>query len=112
MSAGPRKVIRRRALRLLQDEQHPVYVFSLTAQELLNLADISRISRDDAGKVIGYQRPEVKQHVQDIVNYLNGDQVLFPNSIILALCSDVHFKRGWEPVVDDGVAAAGAVPHR
>ena len=41
---------------------------------MLALADISRISRDNSGKLIGYQRPEVKRHVQDIINYLNGDK--------------------------------------
>src|SRR5436190_17063 len=102
-----RRHLRRRALRLLQDEAHPLYVFSLTGEELLAIADISRISRDDAGKLIGYQRPEVKRHVHDIVTYLNGDQVVFPNSIILALSSAVHFVRSRGPEVDDGLAAAG-----
>lgn len=33
----------------------------------MKIAEISRVSRDDAGKLIGYQRPEVKKHIQDIV---------------------------------------------
>lgn len=103
----PKKYIRRRALRVLQDEAHPLFVFCLTGGELLAIADISRISRADSGKLIGYQRPEVKRHVQDIVNYLNGEQVVFPNSIILALASHVHFVRSRGPEVDDGLAAAG-----
>ena len=37
------------------------------------------------GDLIGYQRPEVRQHVQEITEYLDGDQVLFPNPIIIAL---------------------------
>ena len=48
------KTIRRRALRLLQIEAHPLFLFSLTGAELLQVADISRISRTDAGKLIGY----------------------------------------------------------
>src|ERR1051326_105778 len=74
----PNKHVRRRALRVLQDEAHPLYVFCLTGEELLALAEISRISRDNSGKLSGYQRPEVKRHVQDIANYLNGDKVVFP----------------------------------
>jgi DGQHR domain-containing protein len=107
MPASSRKTIRRRALWLRQDNRHPLYVFSLTGEELLEVADISRISRDNAGKLIGYQRPEVKRHVQDIVNYLNGEEVLFPNSIILAISSAVHFTRSRGPEIDDGLAAAG-----
>src|SRR5262249_33797950 len=69
-------ILRRRALRLLQDEEHPLYVFSLTGKELLRVAEISRVSRDEADKLIGYQRPEVRRHVQDIVSYLDGERVL------------------------------------
>lgn len=107
MEAKRRKVIRRRALRLEQDPAHPLYLFSLTGDELLAIADISRISRNDAGKLIGYQRPEVKRHVQDIVEYLDGDNVLFPNSLILALSSGVRFRSSRGPGVRDGLATAG-----
>lgn len=103
------KSIRRRALRLQQTPEHPLYLFSLTGDELLQLADISRISRDDAGKLIGYHRPEVKKHIQDIVDYLNSDQVLFPNAIILALSSRVRFVRSRGPEVNDGCASAGTI---
>ena len=37
--------------------EYPLYLFSLTAQEILQVADISRVSRDEAGELIGYQRP-------------------------------------------------------
>jgi DGQHR domain-containing protein len=103
------KVIRRRALRLLQDDDHPLYLFTLTGEEIAAVADISRVSRDDAGKLIGYQRPEVKRHVNDIAAYLNGDKVLFPNPIILALSSRVDFTRSRGPDVDDGLGAAGTL---
>ena len=103
------KLLRRRALRIVQTSSHPLYVFSLTGEEVLAVADISRISRTDAGKLLGYQRPEVRRHVQDIVTYLNGDEVLFPNSIILALSSAVRFKPGRGPDVGDPLATAGTL---
>jgi DGQHR domain-containing protein len=108
-------VIRRRALRILQDEGRPVYLFTLRADELLQLAGISRVTRDDQGDLIGYQRPEVKKHVQNIVEYLdsNGGNVIFPNSIILALSSAVVFHQVRGPRVDDeGLADAGTIELR
>ena len=99
--------IRRRVLRIEQDPQHPLYLFGMTGAELLEIADISRVSRDDAGKLLGYQRAEVKKHVQNIVDYLNSGPVLFPNSIILALSSDVRFRGSRGPDVSDGCATAG-----
>ncbi|MFN8864563.1 MAG: DGQHR domain-containing protein DpdB [Gemmatimonadota bacterium] len=106
----PRKtnaVIRRRANVIEQNTAHPVYQFTLTGDEILQIAEISRVSRDDAGKLIGYQRPEVKRHVEDIVAYLNGDNVVFCNSIILALSSKVRFVKSRGPQVDDGEVASG-----
>lgn len=107
MVPNRKRVLRRRALRIDQDSAHPLFLFTLTGEELLAVAEISRISRCDAGKLLGYQRPEVKRHVQDIVDYLNGSDILFPNSIILALSSRVRFRRSRGPGVDDGLAAAG-----
>lgn len=101
--------IRRRVLRIDQDPDHPLYLFGLTGAELLEIADISRVSRDDAGKLLGYQRAEVKKHVQNIVDYLNSGAVLFPNSIILALSSSVRFRGSRGPDVSDGCATAGTL---
>src|SRR2546421_10225873 len=109
MDPERRKIIRRRALRLEQDPAHPLYLFSLTGDELLAIADISRISRNDAGTLIGYQRPEVKRHVQDIVEYLDGDNVLFPNSVILALSSGVRFRSSRGPGVRDSLGTRAGV---
>lgn len=102
-------VLSRRALRVTQTDDFPLYLFSLTAEEILQIADISRVARDHAGELIGYQRPEVRRHIQEIVDYLDGDQVLFPNPIILALSSDVRFTHSRGPKVSDGFAAAGTL---
>jgi len=101
--------IQRRALRIDQNADHPLYMFTLTSDELLQVADISRITRDEAGKLIGYQRADVRKHVQNIVEYLDSDSIIFPNSIILALSSSVKFKQSRGPSTDDGFAKAGTL---
>ncbi len=102
-------VLQRRALCIPQPSGVPLYVFTLTASELFDVADISRISRDGRGELIGYQRREVKRHVDQIVEYLDGDGVLFPNSIIIALPSSVRFRQSRGPSTNDGVAVAGTL---
>lgn len=102
-------VLRRRTLRIEQCKGHPLYLLCLTGTEVLNVADISRVSRDEAGKLLGYQRAEVKRHVQGIVDYLNSDNVLFPNSLILALSSRVRFIASRGPHVSDGLVIAGTL---
>ena len=106
---GRSKTIERRALLIEQNVEHPLYLFTLTGEELLEIADISRISRDNDGKLIGYQRAGVRRHVQDIVDYLNEDSILFPNSIILALSSKVKFMKSRGPATGDGYAKAGII---
>jgi DGQHR domain-containing protein len=84
-------------------------LFTLTAQEILQMADISRVSRDQEGSLIGYQRQEVRQHVKEIVDYLNGDRPLFPNAIILALSPTVTFRSIRGPKAGDGYAISGTL---
>ncbi|MCX6387997.1 MAG: DGQHR domain-containing protein DpdB [Solirubrobacterales bacterium] len=103
------EILRRRALRIDQDPKHPLYIFSLTGEELLKISDISRISRDDGGKLLGYQRGEVRRHIQEITEYLNSPEIVFPNSIILALHSNVRFIRSRGPETDDGCAVSGTL---
>jgi len=90
-SALPERTLRRHALRLSQNPTLPLFLFSLTAREVAHVADISRISRGDKDQLVGYQRPEVRRHVQNITSYLDGNDVLFPNSLILAFSSSVRF---------------------
>jgi DGQHR domain-containing protein len=101
----------RRALQLHQAEGHPLYLFTMTADELFQVADISKVSRDDVGQLIGYQRDEVRTHVDEIVEYLNEDNILFPNSIIIALSPAVRFKssRGPKPRNVDASAVPGTL---
>lgn len=109
MTRSPAPILARRALRITQAAQAPLYIFTLTAAEILQVADISRVSRDDQGELIGYQRPEVRQHIQEITEYLDSDQPLFPNPIIIALPSTVRFTCSRGPNVSDGIAASGTL---
>jgi len=65
-----------RALRIEQTPGCPLYLFSLTASEILQVADISRASRDQSSDLIGYQCPEVRQHIQ----HLSAVKATFPDA--------------------------------
>ena len=50
--ARPKKhSIVRRALKVEQDLEHPLYFFVVKASEILEIADISRVGRDSAGEL-------------------------------------------------------------
>ena len=98
--------------RAIQIEQSPgvyIYMFSLNASEILQVANISRISRNYEGELIGYQRGIVKEHVSEIAEYLNSDDVIFPNPIIIALDRTTKFIASRGPGVSDGTAMAGTL---
>lgn len=103
------EVIERRALRILQREDVPLYLFALAAEDVQRIADVARISRDEFGRLIGYQRPEKKQHVNQILSYLDSESVIFPNGLILALPSSVRFTSSRGPGASDGLSTSGTL---
>lgn len=111
MTTSHEPFIERRALKVEQNSHSPLYLFFLAAEEVSEVADVARISRDEAGKLIGYQRPERKNHVKQILDYLNSGDVLFPNGLILALPDTVRFlsSRGPKGAARDGLATAGTI---
>lgn len=104
------RTIERRALRLDQPGGNTLFCFSLAPTEVLAVADIARIARGDQGELIGYQRDAVRTHVSDIRSYLDSEDVVFPNPIILALDPDaVQWKGSRGPNVSDGFASGGTL---
>lgn len=103
------KILRRRALCIEQALSGPLYLFALRADEIRQVADIARVNRSQANELIGYQRREIRDHVNEILEYLNSDDVLFPNALILALTTEFAFKRSRGPDNHDGLARAGVL---
>ena len=101
--------LERRALRIDQVDAVPLYLFSLAAGDVSDVADVSRISRDEAGRLIGYQRGEKKRHVEQILEYLDSGHPLFPNALIMALPSTTKWRSSRGPAVSDGQASIGTL---
>jgi DGQHR domain-containing protein len=100
-----------RALHTVQGNGTDVYAFFVNGADIVSMADITRISRDENENVKGFQRPEIRSHVKGILDYLNQGANLFPNAIILALSPEVHFaaSRGTRPTGDEGIAQSGTL---
>lgn len=100
-----------RALHTTQGPGLDVYAFFIRGGDIMKIADISRVERDERDALKGFQRPEIQQHVKEIVEYLDQGNVLFPNSLILAMGPDVRFtaSRGTRPANDEGVGQTGTL---
>ncbi len=100
-----------RALHATQAADIDVYAFFMRGADIVRIADISRLGRDEQERLHGFQRPEIRSHVKGIVDYLNQGSVLFPNAIIVAMSPEVHFaaSRGTRPTGDEGTAQTGTL---
>ncbi len=100
-----------RALRTLQGDGIDVYSFFARGGDLLRIADISRIYRGENGRLQGFQRREIRNHVRSICEFLDQGPVIFPNAIILAISPAALFtqSRGAKPDGDTRIADAGTL---
>lgn len=107
----PRNKLIVRALRTEQGEGIEVFSFFAPGDQITKIADISRVFRDETDSLEGFQRKEIKNHVKQIIEYLDKGEVIFPNAIILALSPEIDFKqsRGQEPHGCTEVAKMGTL---
>ena len=97
--------MRFQALCIRQPSGRDVFSFAVTADVLLRLTDVPHIGRGETGDLIGYQRPEVAAHILEIRRYLDSDQAILPNTIVIAFTDEAQFSAFKE--VADGVALRG-----
>lgn len=94
------------ALRTVQ-AGHDLFALFVPAKQILTLAEITHLRRAHSGEIEGFQRPEIRAHVDAIAEYLRRGDVLFPNAIIVALAPGARFctKRGTKNREVEGAAS-------
>jgi DGQHR domain-containing protein len=100
-----------RALHTTQGEGLDVFSFFIKGSDIVKIADLSRLGREDDETLKGFQRPEIRSHVKGIADYISKGNVLFPNAIILALSPQVRFvaSRGTKAAGDEGFSQSGTL---
>jgi DGQHR domain-containing protein len=63
------------------------------AADLLRIAAVSRIGRDEQGHLSGFQRPQIAAHIEEIRDYLEKDTAVLPNPIVVAFTEKVSVKK-------------------
>ena len=87
-----------------QGKDHTLYTFAIDGKQLHCIAQISRIGRGEDFELVGYQRPEVQSHIAEIRNYLESENPMLPNAIVIAFDQTVRFHKTGNPT---GAAQAG-----
>lgn len=80
------------AIAIRQSDKRELYAFAVDGKRLHEFAQVSRLGRDESEKIAGYQRPEVISHIAEIRNYLESEEPMLPNAIVVAFNSRVKFK--------------------
>ena len=87
-----KEVLRVPALKVKQGRNRILYSFAVDGKDLPKFAAISRISRDEGEEIEGYQRPEVISHINEIKSYLESENPMIPNALVIAFDGTVKFE--------------------
>jgi DGQHR domain-containing protein len=99
-----------RAVRATQGVGIEVFTFFLRGEDVLQVAEISRVHRDESDELKGFQRKAIQGHVQGIAEYLDRGDVLFPNAVILAFADVIGFKQSRGPGPEGAVSGTLTIP--
>jgi len=80
------------ALEVHQGPTRTLYSFAVDGKQLALFATISRIHRDSNAEIHGYQRPEVLSHIASIRRYLESEEPMIPNALVIAFDKRVTFE--------------------
>ena len=94
------------ALRVRQGPNRVLYSFAVDGKQLPQFTTVSRIHRGSSTGVQGYQRPEVLSHIAAIRKYLDSEDPMIPNAIVIAFDKRVVFETSG---ANDGISQAGTL---
>src|SRR5262249_13895773 len=80
------------ALRVRQGKNRILFSFAVDGKLLSRFVTITRVSRAASGVIAGYQRPEVLSHINEIRSYLESDDPMIPNAVVVAFDDRVRFE--------------------
>ena len=74
-----------------QSEGSTVLSFVANAEQISQIARISRVGRNENRELFGFQRSQIGNHINEIQEYLESDEAVLPNAIILAFTDGASF---------------------
>ena len=94
------------AIEVRKGNDYALYTLAIDGKVVSSFATVSRVRRTEGGDLEGYQRPEVRKHIDEIRAYVETADALLPNAIVLAFDRRVRF----EPGVIDPTAIGPGLP--
>jgi DGQHR domain-containing protein len=69
-----------------------VFSFAASAADVFRFARIERAGRTEGGDLLGFQRPQIAAHIHEIRDYLQREDAVLPNSVVVAFTDRVEIK--------------------
>lgn len=88
---SPRE-LRLPALEVRQGPKRTLYSFAIDGKTLSELTTVTRVRRAESAAIQGYQRPEVLSHIAEIKDYLEANNPMIPNAVVVAFDRRVRFE--------------------
>jgi DGQHR domain-containing protein len=85
-------ILKRPAIQIEQKNGRKLFAFGIDGKKLTEITQISRLGRGPDSGLVGYQRPEVVAHIGQIRSFLEADNAMLPNAIVVAFDSRVRFE--------------------
>ncbi|WP_415720191.1 DGQHR domain-containing protein DpdB [Photobacterium ganghwense] len=89
------KTLKVPALRIRQGKERQLFSLAIEGKNITRVAAISRIRRGEED-LLGYQRPEVQSHIREIQRYIESENPMIPNPVIIAFDERVEFESSQE----------------
>src|SRR5262249_46638244 len=77
------------AIKAEQSPHHTVLSFAASAAQVFEMGRIDRAGRSEAGVLRGFQRPQIAAHIHEIRDYLQREDAVLPNSVVVAFTDHV-----------------------
>ncbi len=93
------------AVKIEQGPGRALFSFAIRGKDIQKVASILRVKRDQ-NELLGYQRPEVSNHIGEIKRYLESENPMIPNSLVIAFNKTVTFS----PLSENGNLGELTIP--
>jgi DGQHR domain-containing protein len=80
------------AIKAHQSQRHIVFSFVASAAQVFEIARIDRVGRSQTGELLGFQRPQIAAHIHEIRDYLEREDAVLPNSVVIAFTGHVKLQ--------------------
>ena len=72
------------AVRATQAPGKQVFAFAAEPKDVLTFATVEGVKRHDDGSLAGFQRHQIASHIKEIRSYLQREDALLPNAVVIA----------------------------